>query len=42
MQMTVTAKIQLIVPSEYYELLIKRGEIYANDCNSKNTAYCTI
>lgn len=33
MQMTVTAKIQLIVPSEYYELLINTANTYRNACN---------
>ena len=33
MQMTVTAKIQLLVPSEYYELLINTANTYRNACN---------
>ena len=33
MQMTRTAKIQLIVPSEYYELLINTANTYRNACN---------
>ena len=33
MQMTVTAKIQLIVPSDYYELLINTANTYRNACN---------
>ena len=33
MQMTVTAKLQLIVPSEYYELLSNTANTYRDACN---------